>query len=72
MLTKGYNPKQSPCLEAEDGTGAAVGQDKEASLSVSMDTSRTNVVGNEYDKLFHTADQALSSAEWDGKGEENK
>ncbi len=36
-------------------------------ISVSIGVARTSVVGNEYDDLFHAADQALYAAKQDGR-----
>jgi len=42
-------------------------QYKNFPLSVSMGIARTSVVGSEYDKLFHSADQALYAAKRAGR-----
>ena len=38
-------------------------------ISVSMGVARTDMVGTDYDKMFHAADQALYSVKRSGRGQ---
>jgi len=47
---------------------AIVGEYEGIHISVSMGVARSSVVGNEYNALFHAADQALYFAKRAGRG----
>lgn len=48
---------------------ALTGNYESISISVSMGVAKSDVVGKEYDALFHAADQALYSAKRTGRGQ---